>query len=155
MTTGKKILIGAIVLIGLIAIYGYNKAVAMKAVFDKIIIKPNSLPRNIKINLNTVEFIIDILLQNPSSDDFAVSGYVATLTKINVFYKNNFIGQSVVNIDEISVPAKDTLVLHDIQVVLQVDNLLSYAADFLQPNINDFSFTGVVSVLGNEYEIGA
>jgi hypothetical protein len=155
MTQGKKILIGAIAVLAIIAIYGYNKAQQMTAVFGKMTIKPNSLPKAIKINLDTISFAIDILLLNPSVDDFAVTGYIATLTKVKVFYKQKYLGQAAVNIDEISVPAKGQLVLHDIPVLLPLENILSNLTEFLNPNMNDLSFTGIIDVAGNEFEIGA
>jgi hypothetical protein len=155
MTHGKKILVGVIAIVALLAIYGYKKATDLAAVFGKITIKPNSLPKAIKINLDTFSFTIDILMVNPSVDDFAVTGYIATLTKVKVFYKQKYLGEAAVNIYEISVPGKGQLVLHDIPVVLPIDNILSNATDFLNLNMNDLTFTGIIDVAGNEFEIGA
>jgi hypothetical protein len=155
MKNGKKILFGVIAIISLFAIYGYKKAKDMADIFAKITVKPNSLPKDVKINFNTISFTIDILMENPTVDDFAVTGYIATLSKVKVFYKQKYLGEAKVNIYEISVPGKGQLILHDIPVVLPVDNILSNATDFLNLNINDLTFTGIIDVAGNEFEIGA
>ncbi len=155
MTQGKKIVIGIIAIVVLIAIYGYKKATDLYEIFSKITIKPNSIPKSIKINLDTLSFKIDIIMLNPSVDDFAVTGYIATLNKVKIFYKQKYLGESDVNIYEISVPGKGQLILHDIPVVLPIDNILSNAIDFLNLNMNDLTFTGIIDVAGNEFEIGA
>lgn len=124
-------------------------------------IKPNSLPKNIRFsNPNklgipqTMNFDIDILLKNPAYEDFAVTGYVATLVQVNAFFKNKYVGSADVFIDEISVPANDILILHDIPMSVNYLNALQNINDIENLTINDFSFTGVIEVLGVKYEIG-
>lgn len=151
---------GAISIVGF-ALLAFKKIDSLKAIFDQMTIKPNGLPRNVKFtNPNslgipqTVSFDIDIVLKNPTTEDFAVTGYVAELTKVNIYYKNKFIGAANVNIDEISVPSRDTLILHNIPVQVQALNVLSNLTSFTNLNLNDLEFTGIINVSGSEYEIG-
>lgn len=157
----KNLLIaGALTLVGL-SLLASEKIDNLIAIFDKMTIKPNSVPKNIKLlNPNkfgipqTLSFDIDIILKNPTGEDFAASGYIADLTKVNVYYKEKFLGSANVNINEISVPKTDTLILYNIPIQVQTLNILSNAAAITNININDLIFTGTIEVLGIEYEIG-
>lgn len=155
MTTGKKVLLGAIAIIGLMAIYGYKKAQKLYAIFEKMTIEPNSVPKILDVNLKTIKFSIDIIMRNPTVEDFAVSGYIATLTKVKMFYNNIFIGVANVSIDEISVPQQGTLILHNIPITVPITNLLNEANNLIDFDINKLAFTGTIQVAGNEFEIGA
>ncbi|HLF53533.1 hypothetical protein [Flavobacterium sp.] len=156
----KNLLIaGTIAFVGF-ALIAAEKAINLKAIFDQMTIKPNSLPKKFKFyNPNslgipqTVSFAIDILLTNPTGEDFAVSGYVATLKRVNVFYQGNFLGTANVNIDEVSVLSHNTLILHDIVVEVASGNILTNLSAITNLSMNDLVFTGIIEVLGNEYEI--
>ena len=133
----------AITIVGF-ALLASEKIDQLKSIFDQMTIKPNGFPKNVKgINPNSlgipqaVSFDIDIILKNPTAEDFAVTGYVAELTKVNVYYKNKFIGAANVAIDEISVPSRDTLILHDIPIQVNALDILSNLTAFANLNLND------------------
>lgn len=157
----KKIIL-AVALLGVgLSILASEKIDKLKAIFSQMTIKPYKLPQNIKFgNPNslgipqTVSFTIDIIIQNPTADDFAVTGYVATLTDINVYYKGMYVGTAKVQLSEISTPAHNSLVLHNIPIELNTIDFLTNVTDFTKININDLDFTAKVDVLGISYEIG-
>ena len=159
-TTKKILIFGALAVAG-VSLLGYQKSKRLQAIFDKMTIRPNSLPKNIEASLTQISFEIDVLLSNPTGEDFAVSGYVATLTQVMVYFRGKFLGVANVMIDEIAVPRMGQLVLQDIRVVVATKTIMSNImtiSDQLQSlgslNINDLTFTGVVNVLGTNYEIG-
>lgn len=138
-----------------------DKIDQLTAIFGQMTIKPNSLPKNIRFsNPNvlgipkTLSFDIDIILKNPTAEDFAVSGYVATLTNVNVYFKGKMLGNAAVNIDEVSVPSNDTMILHDINIKVEALDILQNATAFQNINVNDLTFTGTIDVLGIAYEVG-
>ncbi len=158
--TKNLILLGGALIAGSFLI-GLEKVSKLTAIFDKMTIKPNSLPRNVRASLSQIKFNIDIILSNPTKEDFAVSGYVATLSQVVVYYKGTFLGVAQVAIDQISVPAYQTLVLKNIEIVVATTTILNNvstlatAMDNMTVNLlNDLEFVGVVEVLGSYYEIG-
>ena len=161
MTTTKKVLIvGGLVLVGYLIITA-EKLMKMKAIFEQMTLKPFSLPRNIKfINRNnfgiptTISFDIDVKMENPTGDDFAVSGQIATLKKINMFYDGNFLGIANTNIIEVSVPNHNELILHNINVEVAISNALNNVAELMNMDMNKITITGVIDVLGVNYDIG-
>lgn len=149
-----------LILTGLL--YGtYNRAKELAEIFSHMSISPASLPKNFKLKLTRIDFTIDIKLVNPTADDFAVSGYVATLKRVLVYYRGQLIGMANVNIDEISVPRQDTMILHDVPITLStldlaqnITALLPQLQNLSTSTLNDLSFTGVIEAMGREYEIG-
>ena len=83
MKTKGKIIIVAIVFLVLISIYGYTKAKKLKAIFEQIEIKPISF-RNLKASFTDIRLNVDVEMYNPTSDNFDVAGYVATLKRLNL-----------------------------------------------------------------------
>ena len=142
---------------------GYRKTKRLKAIFEQMTIRPYGLPRNMKLSnwAREISFDIDFLLENPTGDDFAFTGYVAELKQVSVYYKGQYLGSARVAISELSVPAKDRLILHDVHIVIPTTTLLDDLAE-LGPQlnnlnavtVNDLRFTGLIEVLGVNYEIG-
>jgi hypothetical protein len=154
MTLAKKILYGSIAAIALFAIYGAKRATELAAVFNEMTIEPNSAPKKVKINLQTLSFNMDFLLSNPSNEDFAVSGYIATLKLIKVYYKGIFLGFANVNIDTVSVPSNNTMVLHDLPIQIPVKNVVNLLTDLLDFDFNLMTFKAIIDVAGTQFEIG-
>lgn len=157
-STKKVLLVGGLFAAGL-SVLAYNKAKNLSGIFDQMTIRPHGIPKNIKINLTQITFDIDIVLNNPTGQDFAVSGYVATLSQVMVYFKGKFLGVANVLIDDISVPRYDSLVLKNIPVTVATSTILSNIMtiyDQLQSTtaMSDIKFTAVVDVLGVNYEIG-
>lgn len=109
--------------------------------------------RNIKVSLTSITFNLDVALKNPTGQDFAVSGYVATLKRIIINYKGQFLGVADVNIDEIGVPKFNTLVIRDLPVVVATSALLQNIMTITSLDYKDLQITAVVEALGTEYTI--
>ena len=157
-TIKNLLIVGGLIAAGSIVLTT-RKVTKLVAIFDKMTIKPSSFPRNIRLSFQQIRFNIDIVLANPTREDFAVSGYVATLTQVAVFYKDNFLGVANVSIDEISVPAYRTLILKDIDIAVATSTALNAIPGLITQMqtmsfMDDLKFTGVVEVLGSYYEIG-
>lgn len=148
----KHLLIGGGVAIAALALYGYKKVVDLTATFDAMTIKPSSI-RNPKLKWSSLTFDLDIRINNPTSQDFAVNGLVATLKSIVINYKGKFLGTAVVNIDEIMIPKFSSLVIRDLPILIENSVLLKNIWTITGLSVNDFTITGVVEVLGSEYTI--
>ncbi|HEX8269756.1 MAG TPA: hypothetical protein VF581_07680 [Flavobacterium sp.] len=154
------LIIGALILAGGVAL-GYKKVSNLMAIFEKMTIEPYSVPRNIRATWTQIDFNMDIILKNPTTHPFAVTGYVATLKQIMVYYKGTFLGVANLHLTEIAVPAYGSLVLPNVNIVVGTASLLSNAAALI-PEMqtmsmnqlyNDLTFRGLVDVLGTQYEI--
>ena len=148
----KIITVVAIVMLGL-SIYAYDKIKKLQAIFLAMTITPIGLPKKIDISTERLRFFIDIQIDNPTKNDLNVSGYIATLTKIKVYKKGQYIGVSTVNINEISIPHENKIVLHDVEINLPILSALEIALTINTFDINDYSFVAIVDVSGKEYEI--
>jgi hypothetical protein len=130
-----------------------NKIATLKNIFDKMTIVPVGISK-LKINLTSISFLLDIKITNPTGDDFAISGFsVASLRKLNIFYKGNYLGSAAANITEISIPKQNELIIHDIPVEVATQAILQNIMTITNISINDITIEAVVSVAGNEYKI--
>ena len=158
----KKVLIVSTLLIAGFGMIAYEKVNRLKAIFDLMTIKPHGLPKNVgMLPFTQIYFDIDIILTNPTTEDFSASGYVVTVTEIAVFFRGRFIGHAKVDINEIDVPHKDTLILKNVHVVVATEALLENIMTLTQQlesmdsiDMDDLQFTAILEVLGNYYEIG-
>lgn len=156
MITKTKTIV-AVVTIALIAIvvFGIQKAKQLKAIFDLMTITPASLPKKLNVNIKNdlLRFDIDIRLTNPTKHDFTVNGFVAKLSKIKVYYDSKYLGTSIVDITDISVPHQNELILHDVNVSVKFSDAMGIILDYSNFNVNKLSYSGVVEIGGVEYEI--
>lgn len=155
MKTKTILVTAAAALVGA-GILAYNKTQRLIAIFDKMTIKPASLPKKIKIGLLEVSFDIDVALSNPTGEDFAVTGGVATLRKLAVYYKGQFLAVADTNVQSVSVPSYDKMILHDITVVVPTTQLLAVIGSQSLSNIsvNDITVVGTIEVLGTYITVG-
>lgn len=149
LKTSTKIIIGVIVFIALISFYGYRKAVKLKALFEKITISATGF-RNLKVSLNDIRLNVDVEMFNPTGDNFEVSGYIATLSRLNFFYNGKYLATAKPQLSEISIPANNQLKISNIPVVLPTASVLAYATDFLTFDFNKLSVEAVIEVAGTE-----
>jgi hypothetical protein len=149
MKTSTKIIIGIIAFLGLIAFYGYKKAMKLKALFEKITISPTGF-RNLKASLTDIRLDVDVVFFNPTQDNFEVSGYIATLNRLNFFYNGKYLATAKPLLDEISIPANNQLKISNIPVVLPTTSVVSYAMEFLNFDFNKLSVEAVIEVAGTE-----
>lgn len=155
----KKVLISLAVILLLLAIYGWVKGNKVIAAYEKMTIEPYSISEP-KISQESLKFKIDVLLSNPSNEDFDVDGFgIIYLKDITVFYDGVFIANSKVNLTKISIPANDQLVIHDIEVevpkpLLFFANNLALIYDMVQ-NFDESKITvnGVLNAAGQKITI--
>lgn len=160
--TTKKIVISALVVLAFVAVWGFNKAKTLMAIFEKITIDPSRISK-VDVSLNRIKFNIDVLLTNPTQEDFNVSGFgIATVKSVSIFYDGVYIATSNVDLSEISLPAINKIILHDI--VVEVPQPLDFVAnnlvlisnmfqDFKKLNIDKITTTATIQVAGQTIEI--
>jgi len=148
----KTILITAGLALAGIALIGYKKVTDLQATFDKMKLYPVGV-RNIKIGWLQTKLDIDVAFKNPTNMDFAVNGVIATLRRIYVSYKGKTLGVAEVNIDSISIPAYQTLVIKNLTVIASNPDLLQNALSLTEISISDLQITAVVDVMGNEFTL--
>lgn len=148
----KTILIGAGLAIVGVALLGYTKVTDLQWIFSKMTIKPVAI-RKIKISFSSISFNLDIQLTNPTTQDFAVNGYGARLTKVIVSKNGKPLGVSIVNMGEISVPAYGSFVIKDVPVIVIPSVVLENLDTIFQTGIEDLQISSVIEVLGEEYVI--
>ena len=149
LKTKTKIIIGIVVILVLISFYGYKKAMKLKALFEKITISPTGF-RNLKMSLSDIRLNVDVSMFNPTGDNFEVSGYIATLNRLNFFYNGKYLATAKPVLSEISIPANNELKISNIPVVLPTSSVLAYAMEFLTFDINKLSVEAVIEVAGTE-----
>lgn len=146
----KTILITAGIAITGLAILGYKKVTELQATFDKMTLYPVGV-RNVKLGWLQTRLDIDVAFKNPTNMDFAVNGVVATLRRIYVNYKGKVLGVAEVNIDSITIPAYQTLVLKNLTVTVSNTDLLESAISLTEISLSDLQISAVVDVMGNEF----
>lgn len=152
LKTKTKVIIGIVVLIALITFYGYRKAMKLRALFEKITISASGF-RNLKMSLTDIRFDIDVIMFNPSGDNFEVSGYIATLKRLNFFYNGKYLATAKPVLSEISIPANNQLKISNIPVVLPTASVVAFTMDFLSFDINKLTVEAVIEVAGTEIYI--
>lgn len=159
MSKRKMVITGIVIFIVLLAVYGYNEAKKMIAVFDKMGIKPETVS-NIDISLQRIKFNINIILSNASDDDFDVNGYgFVKLREVKVFYNNVYLATSTLNITGMVIPARMNLVVEDVPVevpkplVFVSRNLPLVYGMMSNFDQNKISCTALIEVAGNLIEI--
>lgn len=151
MKTKTLLIAGALAVAGF-AIFSYNKVTNLIDIFSKMTIQPVGL-RNLKVSFTAITFNLDIDLKNPTSQDFAVSGYVATLKRLVINYKGQFLGVADVNIDEVAVPKFNSLRIKDLPVVVAPKTLVQNIMTITSLDYKDLQITAVIEALGTEYTI--
>jgi hypothetical protein len=156
------LIVGTLTIIGL-TLLAKEKIDQTMATFGKIGILPNSLPKQIKFsNPNAIaipqniSFNMDILIENPDTEDLSVSGFgVAKLREVQIFFKNVLLGTTNLQLNEITIPAKGKTVLKDVAFTGKTLAIGQNIAAFANPKLADFKFLGTIEILGIDYEIGA
>ena len=148
----KNIILGSLIVLILIAIYGYNKALKLKAIFEKMQIMPIAI-RNLKISLTDIRFITDVIMKNPTADDFDINGIFVKLKRMNFFYNNVYMATTKNEITDISIPAHNELRINNISVVLPTTTILQNIMTITNFDINKLSVEAVVEIAGREIYI--
>jgi|GEM_PF-1654848 len=152
MGTAKKILItGGVIIVGL-ALMGWSKAKNLTKVFAKMDIFPSGI-KNIDLNWKRLFFKMDITFTNGSNEDLSLNGYVVTLKRLDIYYGGKYVASAYPYLTSISIPANNSLIVHDIPVEIPLTalpNILLQITDF---NLSLLKVNATIDVLGKEYLI--
>ena len=149
MKARTKIFIGIGLFLLLVSYLGYKKAKKLQAIFEKISITVKSF-RNLKISLSDIRLNVDVEMFNPTGEDFDVSGYLVTLSRLSFFYKGKYLATARPELDTVLIPANNKLKIENIPVVLPTASVVAYAMEFLSFDINKLSVEAVINVAGTE-----
>lgn len=149
----KTVLIGLGIAIGGLALVGWQKAKSLKDTFDKMSIVPVALRKVDFISLTTTRLNVDVRLVNPTQQAFSVSGVVATLKRLIVFYKGKYVGSADLNITAFDVPANGTSLIKDIPLTVENFAALSILLDIGNIDMKNLQITATIEALGSEYQI--
>lgn len=153
MKTGTKIAIGIGAAFALAGLFTYNKVNQLTDTFSKMTMKIVGFS-NLKINLTNISFNINVYFHNPTADDFTVSGFgVASLKRLQIFFKGKYLGEASVNIAEISIPSNNELIIYDLPVNVATSQLLNNIMTITDIKLSDLSAVATFDVAGNEFEI--
>jgi hypothetical protein len=153
MKRNVKIIIAISAFLALVVLYGYTKAKTLIDVFEKVTITPVDFS-NIDISLNRIGFNVNVLFENPTNEDFNVSGFgIAILKTVNFYYNGIFIASSTINLSQINVPQNNSIVVSNIPVEVPLSVILQNAAIIQNFNTNLVSASAIVSVAGNDFLI--
>lgn len=155
MTTGKKILVVAGLVVVGFALLGYKKITELQATFTNMTITPYGLPRKLKPGLRTSSFVMDFIFKNLDAVDFYVTGAdIAWLSKIDIVYNNQTIGTANLGIKELSVPAYQSTIIRDVEFEIDTAAIINNLQN-LDDILAKSKYIAYVNALGTEYKIGA
>lgn len=153
----KTILIGAgIALLAGVA-FAAKKLKTLQAVFDEMTISPADIS-DFKVKgtfpFFEIHFKLDIKITNPTTEAFSVSGAsLAVLKSISIYRKGEFLAKADLNLTELIIQPKSSVVIKYIPFTASAVNVLQNALTMSSININELTIIATVEVLGTEYEI--
>jgi len=156
MKGSTLLIVGGLAIAGILA-FTANKVIVMKAVFDKMKIWPSNI-RNFKISLTEISFSLDFMIQNPTNQNFSVTGgSLVKIKRVSAYRNGKFIGVAEVNLKEIDIPAESTVNLDNLPFKISIQNVLDNLAtisDFTVASLmTGLTIQAAVEVLGVEYLI--
>lgn len=152
MSTAKKILITSGIIIGALALVGWRKAKNLTTAFSKMDIFPSAI-KQIDLNWSRLFFKLDVTFTNGSDQDFSLNGYVVTLKRLDIFYDNKYVASAYPYLTSISIPANNTLIVHDIPVEIPITALPGIILQINDFKISLLKINATVEALGKEYTI--
>jgi hypothetical protein len=152
MKTSTKIAVGIGIAIAISVGIAYNKIQKLKKTFEKITIEPINL-RNVKITQGNINFNVDVLFFNPTSENFSIKGYVVNLKSVKFFYKGQYIATANAVFSEISIPANNQLVVKNIPVSAPVLSVLQNVVSLIDFKVQDLKVVAVIEIAGKEFII--
>lgn len=148
----KKVLIFTGISFAVLGVMTYAKIQKLKRVFEKLEIKPVNI-KNLKLSFTSITFTTDVLFVNPTNEEFSVSGYIASLKRLNFFYSGKYIATVKPVIDEISIPANNQLLFKNLPVVLPTAQILGSIMELTAFDAAKLTIEAFVDVAGSEYSI--
>lgn len=147
----KTIIIGSLI-IGAVFAFSAQKYNDLKRVFEQLTMKPKNI-RDLKVSLSNISFVTDLLFTNPTNEAFDVSGYIATLTRLNFFYNGKYVATAKPTITDVNIPAKNQLEINNIPVVIPAQSVLDNLQEIMSFDVNNLSVEAVIEVAGKEFYI--
>jgi len=149
----KKLLVAGGLTLAAFTIYGFKKVESLKAVFDRMTIKPTRVS-SIKVDLNKVSFNIDILIENPTNTGFALTGAsIASLKRIMVYRDGVSLGTVEVNMQSIDIAAYSSAAITNLPFTISTESVLYNLITASSFDMNKLKIIAIVGVLGAEYVI--
>ena len=149
----RTILITAGAVIAGLALVGWQKIKTLKAVFDRMSIRPSGISAFVP-GLVKITFRMSFKITNPTNEAFSVTGAsIATLKRIKAYYNGRFMGMADVNLTEIDIPSNSYVELKNIPFTVATENLLDTILTVDEINLNNLTIHAIVEVFGNEYLI--
>lgn len=151
----KKIAIaaGLLAIVGATYQYGVRKANQLKDIAENMTISVKWISKVIP-TLTNISFNLDLELKNNSVYDLSVSGFgMVKLTKIRIFYKNNFLGESFVNLSAITIPNRNSVILKKIPFSVSTKNILANIMTISDISTSNVTIEATISALGQEFTI--
>jgi hypothetical protein len=153
MKTGLKIALGAAAVLALVGTFAYQKATKITETFGAMTMKIVGIS-DVTINLTNFSFYINVYFHIPTSDDFTVSGFgVASLKRLKIYLKGQYLGEASVNISDISIPSNNELIIHDLPVNVATSQVLQNIMTIENIKLSDLNAVATFDVAGNEFEI--
>ena len=103
MKTKTVLIVAGVAVVGL-ALLAAKKALNMKAIFDQMKIWPSNIS-NFNLNLTKMSFDLDFAIQNPTNEDFSVTGAnIVRIKRVTAFRNGTYLGETNVDLTEINIP---------------------------------------------------
>jgi hypothetical protein len=153
----KKIFAIGLITASILAVIFKQKISKASKQYNSLHIIPTGI-QDLQLDFNDfkpiIKFNMKLQLYNPLNEAFEINGVVAKLERIIIYdKKGTVLGVSSPNIGKVNVPARGSLILPQVPFALDVQTLAVNLIDYKTINKNSFSFAGIVSVLGAEYQI--
>jgi hypothetical protein len=153
----KKIIAIGLVTASILAVLFKQKISKVSKQYDSLRIIPTGI-QDLQLDFNDfkplVKFNMKLQLFNPLNEAFELNGVLAKLERVIIYdKKGTVLGVSSPNIGKITVPAKGSITLAKVPFALDVQTLAVNLINYKTLTKDSFTFAGIVSVLGAEYQI--
>lgn len=149
----KTVFIGVGLFLAGLAYVGWQKIQALKAVFDKMTIRPSGIS-GISLNLEYFTFKLSFEIHNPTAEAFSVTGAsIAKIKRILVYRSGKFLGQATLNLEELDIPAISSIEIKNVPFQVSVQNIVENLSTIQDLKLSDLTIVCIVEVLGKEYVI--
>lgn len=154
MSLLNKILVGTGISLLVGAILGKNKIDNVKSIVDNLKIKLTKI-KGINIVGNTVVLTVDLAIENQTDLEFSLNaGNLINLKKIQFYnLKGTLIAEAQKTINNIVLPPKSSVPLHNLDVVISSSNILVIAGQLISATPTDFIVKAQIEILGQPYTI--
>jgi hypothetical protein len=153
----KKIFAMGLITASILAVIFKQKITKASKQYDSLRIIPTGL-QDLQLDFNAfkplVKFNMKLQLFNPLNEAFELNGVLAKLERVIIYdKKGTVLGVSSPNIGALTIPAHGSVTLPQVPFALDVQTLAVNLINYKTLRKDSFTFVGIVSVLGAEYQI--